>query len=180
MAISAHASRVAGSVALRANPSQASALCRYLSGILGIVMLHIMAGAQRPQSPINAQNCGDIEPTLEAAGRSRFRGQSGSQLKSGCHWGPNQAIEGRNKPIPGPRYRPNETRFEMRCLLAHLGGRSSLFSQPVAASDFSGSGRSQSRHWNLRCPLPPGGSARIKKAPQSGQVGLSAWPIITI
>jgi hypothetical protein len=40
------------------------------------------------------------------------------------------------------------------------------------------SGRSpQSKHWNVRKPLPPGGSARIKKAPQRGQVGRLAWPI---
>jgi hypothetical protein len=32
----------------------------------------------------------------------------------------------------------------------------------------------------VHCPLPPGGSARIKKAPQPGQVGRSAWPIIEI
>jgi hypothetical protein len=62
----------------------------------------------------------------------------------------------------------------------YFGGCSSLFNQPVAASDFSGSGRSQSRHWNVRRPLPPGGSARIKKAPQPGQVGRSAWPMGTI
>ena len=49
-----------------------------------------------------------------------------------------------------------------------LGGWSSLLSQPVATSEFSGSGRSQSRHCMMRLPLPPGGNARIKNAPQSG------------
>jgi hypothetical protein len=29
----------------------------------------------------------------------------------------------------------------------------------------------------VRCPLPPGGSARIKKAPQPGQVGRPASPM---
>ncbi len=53
----------------------------------------------------------------------------------------------------------------------YFGGCSSLLIQPVAASDFSGSGRSQSRHCMVRLPLPPGGNARIKKAPHSGQVG---------
>ncbi len=57
------------------------------------------------------------------------------------------------------------------------GGRNSLCNQPVTVSDLSGSGRSQSKHWNARRPLPPGGSARIKKAPQWGQVARSACPI---
>jgi hypothetical protein len=52
----------------------------------------------------------------------------------------------------------------------YLGGCSSLESQPFAASDFSGSGRSQSTHCVMRLPLPPGGSARIMVAPQVGQV----------
>ena len=59
----------------------------------------------------------------------------------------------------------------------HFGGCSSLFSQPVTPSVFSGSGPSQSKHWNVRGPLPPRGSARIKKAPQWGQVGRLAWPM---
>jgi hypothetical protein len=62
----------------------------------------------------------------------------------------------------------------------YFGGWSSLSSQPFTWPVFRGSGRSQSKHWNVRCPLPPGGSARIKKAPQPGQVGLSAWPIAPI
>src|SRR5580693_6420444 len=53
----------------------------------------------------------------------------------------------------------------------YFGGCSSLLSQPIAFSVFRGSGPSQSKHWNLRCPLPSGGSARIKYAPQLGQVG---------
>jgi hypothetical protein len=64
--------------------------------------------------------------------------------------------------------------------IAHSGGRSSLLSQPVTVGVFSGSGRSHSKHWNVRGPLPPGGSARIKKAPQSGQVGSLALPIMAI
>src|SRR5260370_35395321 len=59
----------------------------------------------------------------------------------------------------------------------YFGGCNSLFSQPVALSVFSGSGPSQSKHWNVRCHLPLGGSARIKKAPQWGQVGPLACPI---
>ncbi len=62
----------------------------------------------------------------------------------------------------------------------YFGGCSSPFNQPVTLSVLSGSGRSQSKHWNLRSPLPPGGSARIKKAPQPGQVGRSAWPMTDI
>jgi len=59
----------------------------------------------------------------------------------------------------------------------YFGGCSSPFNQPVAHSVFSGSGPSQSRHWNVRCPLPLGGSARIKNSPQWGQVGRLACPI---
>jgi hypothetical protein len=59
----------------------------------------------------------------------------------------------------------------------YFGGCSSLVSQRAALSVFSGSGPSQSKHWNVRGPLPPGGSARIKLAPQVGQVGLLAWPM---
>jgi hypothetical protein len=63
---------------------------------------------------------------------------------------------------------------------AYFGGCSSPFNQPVAFSVFSGSGPSHSKHWIVCGPLPPGGSARIKKAPQPGQVGRSAWPMIEI
>src|SRR3981189_2495393 len=59
----------------------------------------------------------------------------------------------------------------------YFGGCSSPCSQPVALSDLSGSGPAHSKHWNVRGPLPPGGSARIKKAPQPGQVGRSTWPM---
>ncbi len=58
----------------------------------------------------------------------------------------------------------------------YFGGCNSPFNQRVAVSVFIGSGRSQSRHWSVRGPLPPGGSARSKCAPQWGQVGRSAWP----
>src|SRR5258705_12820274 len=73
--------------------------------------------------------------------------------------------------------------FQMGLIILHgasdfyFGGCSSVLTQPVAASDFSGSGRSQSTHCMVRLPLPPGGNARIKKAPHSGQVGRSAWPM---
>jgi hypothetical protein len=40
-----------------------------------------------------------------------------------------------------------------------------------------GSGPSQSRHSNLRGPPPPGGSAKVRYAPQSGQVDRRAWPM---
>jgi hypothetical protein len=62
----------------------------------------------------------------------------------------------------------------------YLGGCSSPFSQPITSSVLIGSGRSHSRHWNTRGPLPPGGSARIKKAPQPGQIGRSPVPMDTI
>jgi hypothetical protein len=47
----------------------------------------------------------------------------------------------------------------------YSGGCNSLLSQPITRSVLRGSGRSQSRHWNVRCPLPPGGSAGIRTAP---------------
>src|SRR5258707_725151 len=62
----------------------------------------------------------------------------------------------------------------------YFGGCSSPLSQPVTFSVFSGSEPSQSKHWNVRGPSPPGGSARIRKAPQPGQVGRSAWPMDAI
>jgi hypothetical protein len=45
IAISVHASRVAESVAPRANPSLANALSRYLSTVLVIVMLRVYGGS---------------------------------------------------------------------------------------------------------------------------------------
>src|SRR5712672_2293358 len=53
----------------------------------------------------------------------------------------------------------------------YFGGCNSLLNQRVTVSDSSGSGPSQLKHWNVRCPLPPGGSAKIRYAPQWGQVG---------
>ena len=55
---------------------------------------------------------------------------------------------------------------------------SSLFNQPVTLSVFSGSGPLQSKHWNVRCPLPPGGSARIKNVVRPAKHGRSGctWP----
>ena len=61
---------------------------------------------------------------------------------------------------------------------AYLGGRSSLLSQPITLSAFSGSGPSQSKHWKVRFPLPSGGSAKTIGAPHSGHVGRLAWPIV--
>jgi hypothetical protein len=51
----------------------------------------------------------------------------------------------------------------------YFGGCSSPFNQPVAALDFRGSVRSQSKHWNVRSPLPPRGSTMIKKARSRGR-----------
>jgi hypothetical protein len=62
----------------------------------------------------------------------------------------------------------------------YFGGCSSLFSQRITLSVFRGSGRSQSKHWKVRCPLPSGGSAKTRYAPQLGQVGRSAWPMARI
>jgi hypothetical protein len=58
-----------------------------------------------------------------------------------------------------------------------FGGCNSPSSQPVTLSVFRGSGRSQSKHRNVRCPLPPGGSAWTMLAPQPGQVGRSVLPM---
>ncbi len=75
----------------------------------------------------------------------------------------------------GESFRPESTKVNLRG--PYFGGCSSPFNQPVALPDFSGSGRSHSKHWNVRCPLPPGGSARINNSPQWGQVGRLARPI---
>jgi len=45
---------------------------------------------------------------------------------------------------------------------AYFGGRSSPLSQPIHFSVVSGSGSSQSKHWKVRWPLPPGGSAEVR------------------
>src|ERR1700675_2796981 len=37
----------------------------------------------------------------------------------------------------------------------------SLLIQPIAFSVFIGSGESQSKHWDVRCPLPPGNASAI-------------------
>jgi len=52
-----------------------------------------------------------------------------------------------------------------------FGGRSSPISQPIVFSVVSGSGPSQSKHWNVRLPLPRGGSANV-----SG--GLKSVPVL--
>ena len=71
-----------------------------------------------------------------------------------------------------------ETLIRRATRRAYLGGCSSLFNQPVTISAFSGSGPSQSKHWNVRCPLPPGGSARIKNVVRPAKHGRSGctWP----
>src|SRR5712672_3243866 len=81
--------------------------------------------------------------------------------------------------VPYVAKAPQNKREPTRTLGNYFGGCSSPFNQPVALSVFRGSGPSQSKHWNVRGPLP-GGSARIEKAPQPGQVGRSAWPMIEI
>ena len=61
----------------------------------------------------------------------------------------------------------------------YSGGCSSpLFNHPVTLSVFSGSGPSHSKHWNVRLPLPPGGNARIRSAPQPGHFGRLVWRIV--
>jgi hypothetical protein len=54
---------------------------------------------------------------------------------------------------------------------------SSPESQPITRSLCRGSGRSQSKHWNVRCPFPSGGSAKTSRAPHRGHIGRSASPI---
>ncbi len=51
----------------------------------------------------------------------------------------------------------------------YWGGFSSPCSQPLAVSVFKGSGRSHSKQWSERSPLPPGGRARTISEPQCGQ-----------
>jgi hypothetical protein len=51
-----------------------------------------------------------------------------------------------------------------------FGGRSSPISQPIVFSVVSGSGPSQSKHWNVRLPLPRGGSANVSGGLKSGAV----------
>src|SRR6266513_684181 len=60
---------------------------------------------------------------------------------------------------------------------AYVGGCSSLLSQRIAFSVFRGSGRSQSKHWKVRPPLPSGGSAKVRLAPHLGQVSRSPSPM---
>ena len=51
--------------------------------------------------------------------------------------------------------------YKERCPCAYFGGCSSLLIQPIAFSVFIGSGESQSKHWDVRCPLPPGNASAI-------------------
>jgi hypothetical protein len=51
--------------------------------------------------------------------------------------------------------------LQRRCPSVYFGGCSSLLIQPIAFSVFIGSGESQSKHWNVRCPLPPGNASAI-------------------
>jgi hypothetical protein len=50
----------------------------------------------------------------------------------------------------------------------YSGGRNSLLSQPATLSVSRGSGRSQSKHWNVCFPFPSGGSAKTRGAPPIG------------
>jgi len=76
----------------------------------------------------------------------------------------------RQKPVMS-RYFQKIPCSQVRDQFANDCAHSSLFSQPVAVSDLSGSGRSQSRHWKACRPLPACGGDRIMKAPQWGQIG---------
>jgi hypothetical protein len=69
----------------------------------------------------------------------------------------------------GP-FRPDTTRV-------YFGGRSPLSIQRIALSVFIGSGRSQSKHCNVRRPVPPAGSVKVRLAPHLGQVGRPASPM---
>jgi len=39
---------------------------------------------------------------------------------------------------------------------------------PIALSLFRGSGTSHLEHWNVCCPLPPGVSVKVRRAPLAG------------
>jgi hypothetical protein len=58
------------------------------------------------------------------------------------------------------------------CVLA-----SSPASQPIARGSFNGSGRSQSRHRNVRSPRAARRQSKVKKATQPVQVGRQACPM---
>jgi hypothetical protein len=105
-----------------------------------------------------------------------FAARSGFRFKVALNIGAAGVSRGDTSEVSGGvSLRCQGRSFGVACI--YLGGCSSLLNQPATLSVFSGSAPSQSRHWNVRCPLPPGGSARIKKAPQWGQVGRSACPI---
>ena len=54
---------------------------------------------------------------------------------------------------------------------SYFGGCSSLLSQPNTLSVFSGSGRSHSKHWNMRGPFRSEGDAtKIRYAPHLGHL----------
>ena len=74
-------------------------------------------------------------------------------------------------------YNQRNTQSDMVVRRRHFGGCSSPFNQPLVLSVFMGSGPSQLRHWNVRLPLPPWGSAQVRYAPQRGQIGLSDCPM---
>src|SRR5258705_6118474 len=59
----------------------------------------------------------------------------------------------------------------------HFGGCSPLSIQRIALSVFRGSGCSQAMHWRVRCPLPLGGSAKVRLAPHLGQVSRAGCPM---
>ena len=63
---------------------------------------------------------------------------------------------------------------------SHPGGlTSAAVTRPPARYlvGFQGIGSVASKHRNVRCPLPPGGSAWTMLAPQPGQVGRSVLPM---
>jgi hypothetical protein len=96
------------------------------------------------------RNCQTKENPVRG-GDSNGAGPGGGAIRRCCA----STVDGHYQRLPLsnitiPRRRP------------YFGGCSSLLSQPVVVSLLRGAGRSQSRHWSLRGPLPPGGSARIK------------------
>ena len=63
----------------------------------------------------------------------------------------------------------------------YFGGCSSPLSQPITLSVLIGSGRSHSKHWNMRGPFPSEGAAtNIRYAPHLGHLNRSTWPMSVI
>jgi hypothetical protein len=59
----------------------------------------------------------------------------------------------------------------------YFGGCSPLSIQRIALSVLIGSGRSHSKHCNVRRPVPPASSVNVRLAPHLGQVGRPASPM---